>query len=276
VAAFDQARQLVVFFEKEGATWTWDGSTWTQREPAAAPSARRFPSIAYDPSTQTVVLFGGVGPNIATDAMNDTWSWDGTTWTQLQPAHVPPVRYGASLAYDATDGDLVLFGGDDPHSRNDLWKWNGTDWRRIRPAVVPPKRSQAVMEADPSTGIITLFGGVQTIKRHVSVLGDTWTWDGQTWTEQGPAVSPLRRAYAGSAFDSKHGLLIVFGGSSDTAPGLLSDTWTWDGTNWTLLDISPHPSARVDSAMAYDEISKEAVLFGGYDGSVLTDTWTLR
>ena len=65
--------------------------------------------MAYDPATGTVVLFGGTGHGAL---LGDTWTWNGTTWTQQTPATSPPARESASMAYDAATGTVVLFGGD--------------------------------------------------------------------------------------------------------------------------------------------------------------------
>ena len=44
--------------------------------------------MAYDPVTGQLVLFGGyrVGGDID---FNDTWTYDGTTWTEQSPATSP-------------------------------------------------------------------------------------------------------------------------------------------------------------------------------------------
>src|ERR1700761_9022281 len=49
-----------------------------------APTARGADSIAYDGSTGNVVLFGGVTDGFLN--LNDTWTWDGSTWTQVADA----------------------------------------------------------------------------------------------------------------------------------------------------------------------------------------------
>ena len=65
------------------------------------------PTMAYDAATGQVVLFGGSnGSNLG-----DTWTYNGTTWTQQSPASSPSARYDSTLAYDATTGQVVLFGG---------------------------------------------------------------------------------------------------------------------------------------------------------------------
>ncbi|MGA3149423.1 MAG: kelch repeat-containing protein, partial [Acidimicrobiales bacterium] len=71
-------------------------TTWTAQSPAASPSARYGATMAYDPATGNMVLFGGEGRSAF---LNDTWTWDGSTWTAQSPAASPPARYGASMAY---------------------------------------------------------------------------------------------------------------------------------------------------------------------------------
>ena len=46
-----------------------------------------------------------------------------------------------------------------------------------------------------------------------------------------------------------------------------------DATDWTNDNPATHPSAREALAMAYDTANNLVVLFGGYNGSYLGDTW---
>jgi hypothetical protein len=94
-----------------GDTWTWDGSDWTQQFPATSPPARAYAAAAYDPQSSAVVLFGGCTNCFGSTTYDDTWSWNGSTWTLLQPAHVPFERTNAA-AVDGTDvSPLLMFGG---------------------------------------------------------------------------------------------------------------------------------------------------------------------
>src|SRR5262249_58326600 len=89
--AYDAATGTVVLFGGHGGTWTWNGTTRTKQHPAASPPARSFASMAYDAATGTVVLCGGRGDS-SFGAVNDTWTWDGTTWTKQAPAGSPAAR----------------------------------------------------------------------------------------------------------------------------------------------------------------------------------------
>ena len=52
-------------------TWIWGGSTWTKQHPATTPTSRTLASMAYDPATHQLVLFGG-GDN---SNFRDTWNY---------------------------------------------------------------------------------------------------------------------------------------------------------------------------------------------------------
>lgn len=60
-------------------TWVWNGTTWTQLHPTASPPARGDASMALDPATNQLVLFGGNG---TAGFLNDTWTRNGSNWTQ--------------------------------------------------------------------------------------------------------------------------------------------------------------------------------------------------
>ena len=66
-----------------------------QLNPATSPSPRAVSAMAYDPVSKKVVMFGGFND---TTYLNDTWTWDGTTWTQAKHAG------SAFAAYFRDDG----------------------------------------------------------------------------------------------------------------------------------------------------------------------------
>lgn len=98
---------------------------WTKQAPAVHPHVRTLASMAYDAAAGTAVLFGGSVTGPASSSAG-TWTWDGTNWTRQHPAARPHARAGASMAYDATTGTAVLFGGccnSTFNLLNDTWTW---------------------------------------------------------------------------------------------------------------------------------------------------------
>jgi hypothetical protein len=195
-------------------------------------------------------------------------------WVEQSPATAPSVRYGAAMAYDASNGTTVLFGGNVlGYPQNDTWTWNGTTWTQQSPSTSPSARVGASMAYDANTGTVVLFGG----NNNSSDLNDTWTWNGTTWT--GPISAPAgltARFNASMAYDANTGTVVLFGGSSSS--GNLNDTWTWDGTTLTWTGPVAAPSGltpRSQAMMAYDASNGTVALFGGAgSGIALGDTWT--
>lgn len=257
------------------STWTWNGgaSPWAQASPTTSPQARRFASLAFDQAAGTAVLFGGVREIVSATGIpsfrisNDTWTWNGSAWTQQFPASSPSARQGASIAYDAAHKQVVLFGGGPGilGTYNDTWTWNGTTWSLQTPATSPPARQEASMAYDATHGTVVLFGGVDGSD---NALSDTWLWNGTTWTQQFPTTSPPARQGAGMANHPASGGVLLFGGSG--AKG--ADTWGWNGTTWTQLTSTTSPSASPasgTSSMDYDAATNLVVMLAA-DGT----TWT--
>jgi len=218
--------------------------------------------MANDAARGEVVLFGG-------NTDNETWIWDGSSWTARSPVTSPPQRVNTAMAYDAARGQVVLFGGrgSDSSFLNDTWAWDGTTWTQMTPASSPPPLAFHAMAYDATRGQVVLLGGYDG-----RYYNETWLWDGTTWTQQFPANSPPARIIHAMAFDAAHSQVVLFGGVDNNA--FFGDTWLWDGINWTQAISVSSPTPRGYPVMVYDEVGQQMVLFGGNDGpSYLADTW---
>ena len=285
--AYDPATQSTVLFgglneggSVYGDTWTWDGK-WRAMSPATSPSPRQGPGMASDEATGSIVLFGGsTYPFEAGAAFGDTWTWDGTNWTQQFPPVSPSPRLWSNMVYDPETRTVLLFGGsntpggDDAFS--DTWAWNGITktWTELNPTSHPPGRAANQLVYDAATRTVVLFGGVTT---NLTPLNDTWTWNGINWTRHFPASSPAPRNGPSLAYDAALGHVVLFGGAVGACcSNNLNDTWTWNGVNWTEIYPNTLPAPRNASAMDYDPLRKVLLMFGGAtSGPVLDDTWFL-
>jgi uncharacterized protein (TIGR03437 family) len=257
---------------------------WTQQNPPSSPSARSETAMVYDSAQGEVVLFGGI--DAASSPVNDTWVWDGFNWTLKTPQTMPPARGFFAMAYDSVHGQVVLFGGYTGETAaqmlfDDTWVWDGVNWTLIAPQARPPARFGHAMAYDSAHGQVVMFGGVG----HDGELGDTWVWDGSNWTQESPQTSPAPRDTFGMAYDSAHGQVVLFGGENfeQSLQPNFSDTWVWDGANWTQESPQTSPPARWGPGMAYDSAHGEMVMFGGFFcgsscgtgflAQFLSDTW---
>ena len=198
------------------------------------------------------------------------------TWMLTSPTASPSFRQSPAMTYDAATGQILLFGGIDGSGNylNDTWTWNGLTWTQLSPANSPGAREMASMVYDPATGNVILFGGYGPVSGSGAVLGDTWLWDGSTWTQVSPGSSPAPREGASIDYDANSRAVLLFGGT-DGSGDYFQDTWTWDGSNWSRQSPSNYPPARDLAGMAYDAVSGQTVLFGGANsGGTFNDTWT--
>lgn len=186
--------------QQAGAT---TGYHWTQASPATSPSPRYASTAAYDTAHHDTVLFGGDSTGTP---MADTWTWDGTNWTQ-QPTSGPGPRYGASMAYDDAHHQTVLFGGISGGYLGDTWIWDGVTWTQSL-AASPPGRGWASMAYDAVHHRVVLYGGLGA----GGLLDDTWLWDGHSWTRSSPGPSPGARYSQTMTFDKSDGRIVMFGG----------------------------------------------------------------
>jgi hypothetical protein len=197
----------------------------------------------------------------------------GQVWSQQFPTVSPSARSEHGMAFDSFRSRTVLFGGSQGGSPlGDTWEWDGTNWLQRTPASAPSPRS-APMAYDSQRHRVVLFGGWQGGPN--PVLGDTWEWDGNQWIPRLSAHFPPARSGAAMAYDSQRSRTVLFGGDAGPyTPGLLSDTWEWDGTDWTQRQVVS-PPARWKPGMAYDSQRGRMVMFGGYGGGGgdLRDTW---
>jgi subtilisin family serine protease len=200
---------------------------------------------------------------------NDTWTYDGTDWTRMAPAALPPRLRDLAMAYDAARGQTVLFGGRDPLGYYDeTWVWDGSTWTKLNPATKPPARIRSAMVYDSAREVVVLFGGVAGEPGGWYYANDTWEWDGTDWSQITTTSSPSPRWGMSMAFDSNRNVTVLFGGGTDS---ISTETWEYDGADWTLRTPLHSPQADDFHPMAFDAAHGQCVLVSSYYSP---QTWT--
>jgi len=199
---------------------------------------------------------------------------------------LPPFSYDttrdlASYAYDTDTKRLVMFGGriwKGTSLRSDVWAFDpaSSQWTSITTGSGPSNRTGASVSYNPVTQKFLVYGG----GTYSGEATDTWVFqftgsNTGTWT-QIAGTGPPPRSGAPMVFDSKNNLFVLFGGERYVYS--LGDTWVFNPStsSWSNKNPSPAPPQRARAAMAYDEKSGKALLFGGLNkgaGSLLSDTW---
>src|SRR5215468_9669616 len=197
------------------------------------PDASGPDPTAQTPASHQLVLFGG-GATTGTGFSNQTWSWNGTTWTQLHPGTSPSGRDSFAFVYNPATRAVVLFGGfrGTGYAPGDTWSWNGTTWTQLSPAASPGVDLFAWQAAyDPASHQVVLFGGDGGGAR--PFLNGTWAWTGSNWSPLGAAASPPGRAYGTLTYDGADQRVVLFAGSERALQVFPSTIWSWNGSTWS-------------------------------------------
>ena len=207
---------------------------------------------------------------------------DAQGWTQLVPDPAmasPTARSRSGLAHDPNTGLSWLFGGQDHTgvALGDFWSLDGSGWQQSS-ASLPPGRWAHGLVYDVRRRRLVLFGGFQPRSGNPNPdaigLGDTWEYDGSSWTLRPTATGPSPRGEFGMAYDPGLRRTVLFGGFG-TGPVYHGDTWVWDGVRWTEVTSPDSPSPRRGPAMTADLERGGILLFGGGAPSLqYRDTWT--
>jgi hypothetical protein len=130
------------------------------------------------------------------------------------------------------------------------------------PENAPPPLTWSAMAYDAARAQTILFGGMLAGE---TMSDETWAWDGDDWTPLDPADSPSARFVHGMAYDSVRERVVLFGGiTTSLGKAGLTDTWEWDGTNWSLIETETSPPGRgVHGGMSFDEGRGVTVISGG-------------
>jgi hypothetical protein len=178
------------------------------------------------------------------------------------------------MAYDPAGGYIVLYGGYNSSGAryyNDTWTFSNGTWTQLVSKQAPQSQAGLVLTYDPALKGIVTFGGQYYDNQ-------TWLFRGGNWTQIITShVPPARWAYS-MAYDSYDHEIVMFGGNAGgSSSQTLSDTWTFNGTDWSMV-TGNHPAGRAYGSMAYDNGSQSLILVGGVNGTSrgLYGTWAFH
>ena len=240
--ADDLATREVVLFggEDDGDnTWLWNRTRWTLARPPNRPPGRFGASAAYDPATQTVLLFGGRTEDGT--AVADTWSWDGTDWNELDGGTDGPAPgEGSDIAWDAAQRQMVLVIGSGGAGTGATWIWAGTHWRRVAGGSLPAAWFYSPMWSDPVTGSLTAVGCCTSPPPASGAVESTWQWNGSAWRQLATSHdAPLDGSTM--ALDPSLGRLVLCSCGYVEPQKPEPELSVWSGRNWAVMPIAHLP-----------------------------------
>jgi hypothetical protein len=225
IASFDPGTgpQLFAFGADStglGSVGRWNGSKWeVVRENDNALSTFEHTTLA---GTPVLVALGNGG---SSGAFGVVHVFDGTTWSELPPAHF---WITCATAHDDGTGSALYVGGFSSTFAGDfnVARWNGASWTDISynaPGLFDGWLTSLVSFDDGSGP--RLWAGMTAAANSV-VDERTWRWNGTTWTPAG-------------AFRARVNRFAVFNGQlyAGTTPYAAqpSGLYRWNGSAWSAI-----------------------------------------
>lgn len=247
----------------------WGKWNWSRLSTPTAPSRRYGAAVTISPSNNSLILFGGCGAGSACP-LNDTWKFNGTSWTNLT-LNGPSPRYGAAFGFTKTLGgsdEDALFGGcgtsragcvsgSVSKALQDTWILStALTWTELYSAA------NCATVTCPTPRYFTAYGSVTSPQSVLELYGGV-----------GPGGVVLGDSVEGAGWWAFQGTTGTWG--SDTTP---TDTAGVTGLKaWSGPSPVGPPLDRYDGMFVYAD-NFGNLLFGGSaeSGSSLGDTWVAR
>ncbi len=270
----------------DGANGKKGSPTWIAENPAGtAPAARVYSAGAYDPVTNSLIVFGG--SDCSSGFFSDVWLLSnangnqGTpTWSKLATFGTAPLaRQSATATYDSVNNILTIYGGDAGNAPfSDVWvlsNANGTGgtavWTRLSPTgTAPPPRTGHTAVYDSVDNRAIIFGGATG----AVTLTDSWILTAAngigtpTWVSIPSSGTAPSLAYHSAVYSQSGNFMYVFAGSS-SADKLQTNSHAFALTAANGLSkvqsrwLLSGPSVRYGQTSFYDATTNSAFVFGG-------------
>ncbi len=145
---------------------------------------------------------------------------------------------------------------------------SGYAWNQDFPATTPTAKTDsqtAILVYDPVRNRMVMWSGDPSADRL-----KTWEYYSGNWHQVNTAAAPAGGGFSvGACYDTvRNEVVLVMQRSS-----ILTDTWTYNGTNWTLKSPATSPVGTVTEKLVFDTVNGVAVLVGGASGPVIK-VWT--
>ncbi len=245
---------------------------WSLIDTRTAPPGRHDASLAVDPVSGRIFMFGGRDRETC---LNDLWTFEPAAgdWKEVAAQGGPSPRSGAGLAFDPDGRRLILIGGychdglGQTRFENDLWFYSEeAGWSREFVKGGPGARAWHAVTT--SHGRLLMFGGAAS--KPLNHRNDLWALDldDPKWIRLASDGGPLMAGRAVLvALDG--GRLALFGRDGIPKPRR-TGRWLLDleQDRWSFVDsMTPKdcvPAPTFDAALA-DAASRRLVVLEGPD-----------
>jgi hypothetical protein len=205
-----------------------------------------YSCIAFAPEKNRLYMWGGANSSITNGYIGDTWVYDFTTkaWHDATGTTHPSNAFEQTSTYDPNTHRFVIYGGASASygSADAAWLFdvNTELWEKATTASTPPARMSHSMVFDTQRRVSYVFGGGS----YPNSGNEMWVFDASSrvWQRLLPQNTPPPvRRFASMAYDSRHDIVMVWGGINGST--ILNDTWIYRPSTKLWQQLLPPASA---------------------------------
>ncbi len=246
-----------------GGGFAWEKCT------QEGPGQRFALSAVWDPLDGGCLVYAGERiANGGFTLASDLWLLDPERrrWSQVSASDAPAGRAYHACAWDSKRDQMWVFGGVGAGlaSRGDLCRFDAKArrWSAAPSAGDAPKaRLSPCLHYSKLRDCLILYGGCVGFQQ-IKAFQDVWTYAIATATWSQVSADGPGRWQCASAWDDRHGRLLIQGGY-DTNARATATTWTWNAKAATWADGGERPDALLAQAAAWDEGGDRMLMFSG-------------
>jgi hypothetical protein len=234
-----------------GDLWEWSGVNWSLVSAVNPPGVRSDVIAVFDEARSKAFYWGGL--------YQDTWVYDAQGWSV---ADRPLSAFLFDATFDERSGAPLAIAAVGAPGLGTIGLRNGR-WAQLPvPLLQVQNASPSLVYHEALRRVVMLGVGSQA--------NETWLWDGSGWAQATHLGGPVpARRRSGVAYDRARGRVVLFGGSAPndlaetweletilfggggTTFQQLSETWEWDGVNWSQLSPPVSPPGRGGAFLIY-------------------------
>ena len=143
-------------------TWTWDGATWSRQADLPSPpppSSGTIQPMTFDTDTGAALVYVAQTPpclatppshfDITCTDVDQSWSWDGSGWSEAAGPSGPSVVDSFAISYDGATHQVVMFGDYSAQTapNNITWVYSSPGSSAVTPTRVSGATRQATAVA---------------------------------------------------------------------------------------------------------------------------------
>jgi len=258
------------------------------------PQPRENIAAAVFADREQFYIYGGYTFDAQRLWLQDLWRFNlnGMTWEAIEAGggDGPGTREDYFCAtFEARDRFYLFGGSGEGGPKNDLWSFdvNSSNWTEVVAGNdAPSPRKDGVTAAFADKGVFFVYGGFGTAGRPIDELWhfslDSSMWSQVIFTVSDTTGFPQGRQNHGVAVFADAGFFLVYAGRG-FAGVYFDDIWRFDvdagdskqvvAKQAAVADVNMRPAARYYMGIATFEAGRYFVMYGGFNGERLGDTW---